>query len=563
MATRRGSVERRLWLMGALACIPLVVGGAALLGSKRAQMMADRQASTRRLVESASGVLERFHALEAQGTLTREQAQAGALGVLRTLRYGGSEYFWVNDLEPRMLMHPVKPQLEGQPLADFQDPNGVHLFLRMVEVVRRSGAGFVDYQWARPGSDRPVDKLSYVQGFAPWGWVLGSGIYVDDVAQAFWRDAAVAAGAVLLVLGLMLVAIRALVRSVTVPLLAATSLATRIAGGDLRAGPPAGARGDDELAELVGALETMQGTLRQAVGGIARVSATIDHAASAIAAGSDQLARGAGQHAARLEETAAALEELSSTVHQNAATAEEVDRRSVDAAGAAEAGGQVVAEVVQTMGTISTQSQRIEEIVSDIDEIAFQTNLLALNASVEASRAGEAGRGFAVVAGEVRALALRCSSAAREIKVLADESSESVGGGMARARAAGQAVDRLVEVSAAVAGLVRTIAGASKEQSQALGVVTAAVAVIDQATQQNAQVVQEAAEAAAGLRAEARSLAELVGHFVLDQEEAPLQAGGEDQPDEAERMPPPEEDEAPLRPPPPRRGQRPSARPWA
>jgi methyl-accepting chemotaxis protein len=557
MATRRGSVGRRLWLMGVLACTPLVLGAAVLLGSKRAQMMEDRQASTRRLVESASGVLERFHALEVKGELTREQAQAGALGVLRTLRYGGSEYFWVNDLQPRMVMHPVKPELDGKPLADFQDPNGVHLFLNMVEVVRRSGAGFVDYQWARPGSERPVDKTSFVQGFAPWGWVLGSGIYVDDVARAFWRDAAAAAGAVLLVVALMLVAIRALVRSVTVPLLEATRLAARTASGDLRAGPPAGARGDDELGELMGALEAMQGTLRQAVGGIARVSASIDHAASAIAQGSDELARGASHQAARLEETASALEELSSTVHQNAATAEEVDRRSVDAAAAAEAGGQVVAEVVETMGTISTQSKRIEEIVADIDEIAFQTNLLALNASVEASRAGEAGRGFAVVAGEVRALALRCSSAAREIKLLADESSESVGGGMARARAAGQAVQRLVEVSATVAGLVRTIAGASKEQAQALEVVTSAVAVIDQATQKNAEVVQDAAEAATGLRAEARSLTELVGHFVLDEEEAP----GERAAAEAE-VAPASEEQAPL-PPPSSLRPRPSARAWS
>jgi methyl-accepting chemotaxis protein len=519
MRARTGSVGRRLWLMGAVACVPLVVGGAVLLRSKRTQMMDDRQASTRRLVETASGVLAHFQGLEAKGTLPRAEAQAAALAVLKGLRYGGTEYFWVNDLAPKMVMHPVKPELDGQSLAGLKDPNGVPLFLNMVEVVQRSQAGFVAYQWSRPGSERPVDKISYVQGFAPWGWMVGSGIYVDDVEAAFRRDAATTGGVVLVLLLVMLASIRAVVRSVTVPLLEATGLATRIAEGDLRAGPPL-RQTEDELGELLAALDAMQGTLRGAVGGIARVSATIDAAAQGIARGSDELATRSSQHAARFEETASALEELSSTVLANAATAFEADQKSQEAALAAQEGGRVVAEVVETMGTISRQSKRIEEIVSDIDEIAFQTNLLALNASVEASRAGEAGRGFAVVAGEVRELALRCQAAAKEIKSLADDSSASVGDGELRARAAGEVVARLVGVSTSVATLVQQIAKASGEQSTALEQVSTAVAAIDQATQRNVEVVQGAASAAGGLRHEAESLTGLVSRFVLDDEAA-------------------------------------------
>jgi methyl-accepting chemotaxis protein len=135
-----------------------------------------RALKTRDLVEAVYGVLTHYEAEERAGRLDRGAAQAAALTMIRDLRYAGKEYFWINDLQPRMIMHPTKPDLDGKDLSAMRDPNGKALFRKMVEVVQANGAGFVPYQWPKPGAEQPVDKISYVKGFAPWGWVIGSGV---------------------------------------------------------------------------------------------------------------------------------------------------------------------------------------------------------------------------------------------------------------------------------------------------------------------------------------------------------------------------------------------------
>ncbi|RYY84854.1 MAG: chemotaxis protein, partial [Comamonadaceae bacterium] len=157
--------------------LPMLALLAWLLTTQTDDAMRSRMDSTRRLVEVAHGIVAAAQAEEAAGTLDRAQAQKLALRQLEKLRYDGKEYFWVQDMQPRMLMHPIKPDLNGKDLAALKDPNGLPLFVAMADVVRKDGKGSVAYQWPRPGSDVPVDKISYVQGFAPWGWVIGTGVY--------------------------------------------------------------------------------------------------------------------------------------------------------------------------------------------------------------------------------------------------------------------------------------------------------------------------------------------------------------------------------------------------
>jgi methyl-accepting chemotaxis protein len=188
-------------LVTALLVLPLL----ALLGwqgwSQYGKDLAARQQAVQGHVEVAHQVLDWAHGLEKQGAVTRPQAQAMAKAAVSRLRYGQGEYFWINDFAPVMVMHPIKPELDGKDLGAFKDPNGVLVFRRFAEVARTQGGGFVDYQWPKPGADAPQDKVSYVEAFAPWGWVIGSGVYVDDVwadAQAAWTKLAIAAGATLL-----------------------------------------------------------------------------------------------------------------------------------------------------------------------------------------------------------------------------------------------------------------------------------------------------------------------------------------------------------------------------
>jgi diguanylate cyclase (GGDEF)-like protein/PAS domain S-box-containing protein len=201
------NLRARLLMIVAVALAAMVLISTLALVNERASLMEDRAAKTRHLVESAYSVLQHFHSLQQGGDLTGEQARRGAIDTLRTMRYDGREYFWINDMQPRMVMHPMMPELEGKDLSGFTDPNGKRLFVKFVATVRKDGAGFVDYLWPKPGSNQPVPKISYVKGFAPWGWVIGSGIYVDDVNRIFWDrmrwQIGIISAAILLLGGLM------------------------------------------------------------------------------------------------------------------------------------------------------------------------------------------------------------------------------------------------------------------------------------------------------------------------------------------------------------------------
>ncbi|MBI5331610.1 MAG: EAL domain-containing protein [Betaproteobacteria bacterium] len=183
-------VRARLALVAAVALVAMVLIAVLSLIAQSYALHHDRAEKTRHLVEIAYGVVAHFHGLEQAGTLTRAQAQHAASDAVRHMRYGEQEYFWINDLHPRMVMHPTQPQLDGQDLTGFSDARGKRLFIEMRDVVGREGAGFVRYWWPKPGQTSAEPKESYVKGFAPWGWIIGSGEYLDDIEQAFWRMAA-------------------------------------------------------------------------------------------------------------------------------------------------------------------------------------------------------------------------------------------------------------------------------------------------------------------------------------------------------------------------------------
>ncbi len=196
-----------LFLIVALAFVAMVSIATLALLHERSSLMEDRVTATRHLVTSAYGILQHFHSLQQAGTLTEAQAQRAAMEAIRAMRYDGNEYFWINDLQPHMVMHPVMPELEGRDLSGYTDPNGKRLFVEFAETVRKRGEGTVEYLWPKPGFTRPVPKLSYVKGFLPWGWVVGLGIYVDDVDRIFWDrvrgQVAIVGAALLLLSGLM------------------------------------------------------------------------------------------------------------------------------------------------------------------------------------------------------------------------------------------------------------------------------------------------------------------------------------------------------------------------
>ncbi len=325
----------------------------------------------------------------------------------------------------------------------------------------------------------------------------------------------------LVVLGLLSVIVGALfswilARSVTVPLAQASHLARRVAEGDLTARVPA--RGKDEVGELLTSLELMQNNLADVVSQVRRGSESVSNASTEIAQGNSDLSARTEHQASALEQTAASMEELNSAVRNNADNAQKANQLALAASNVASQGGAVVGEVVETMKGINDASRKISDIISVIDSIAFQTNILALNAAVEAARAGEQGRGFAVVASEVRSLASRSAEAAKEIKGLINASVERVEQGTSLVDKAGETMQEVVHSIRRVTDIMGEISAASSEQSAGVAQVGEAVTSMDQATQQNAALVEEMAAAASSLRTQAQELVQVVAVFHLSAE---------------------------------------------
>lgn len=723
-------VSTRIWMLVGLVLIGLTILSATSLYKLHATLLQDRKETIRSQVETAHALLAYFHARQTSGEMSREAAQEAAKQAVKALRYGGKEYFWINDLGkpvPTMIMHPTVPALDGKLLdaakfncattlqagldGEIEHMDGkMNLFTAFVSVADRSGRGYVSYDWPKPKAgggttEELYPKLSFVMKFDGWGWVIGSGLYIDDLDQAFRSQAMLLGGVSLACLVLFsLLGSRigdSVLRQLGGEPVEAMDLMRRVASGDL--GPAARAFNADSL---LNALETMKSELRQVVNDIKRVveaavsgdfgkqvelgrkqgfgleigqslnklnadllrqiggnpaeamqvasriatgdlsvrvqvspgdrdsilaamahmsdslnevinavhemvnaavagnfsqemdcrdkqgfskelceslnqlfdvtenglkdvirvneaiargdlsetidksypglfgqlatatnataerlnevirlihesTQTITSAAREIAAGNLDISNRTERSASSLQETAASMEQLNTTVQQNAEHANQATSLASNANVVATKGGEMVKQVVVTMNDIQASSRKIADIVGVIDSIAFQTNILALNAAVEAARAGEQGRGFAVVASEVRNLAQRSATASKEIRGLINESVSRVENGAALVHQSGSTMDEVIVSFHKVAELVDKIAGSSHEQSDGIKLVTKAVTHMDEVTQRNAALVEQAAAAAKSLEEQADRLMDAVSQFRIAEHQAP------------------------------------------
>ena len=341
----------------------------------------------------------------------------------------------------------------------------------------------------------------------------------EDLAQQAYAQAqtaltsaiTLAAGSLVIVLILALLSATWIIRTITRSLDSAVHVAETVANGDLSSSIEV--TSNDELGRLMQALKHMNDNLIGIVNRIRSSSESIATGSTEISTGNNDLSQRTEEQASNLQQTAASMEQLASTVRHNTDNAQQATTLARDAAQTAAQGGKAMEQVTHTMETISASSHKIADIIGVIDGIAFQTNILALNAAVEAARAGEQGRGFAVVAGEVRALAGRSAEAAKEIKLLIQQSVNQVSEGTRLVDATGQTINDVVRQVQSVSTLIQEISTASQEQSQGTGQVSDAIAQLDQVTQQNAALVEESAAAAHSLSHQAAELNELVATF--------------------------------------------------
>ncbi|MBI2750115.1 MAG: HAMP domain-containing protein [Burkholderiales bacterium] len=333
----------------------------------------------------------------------------------------------------------------------------------------------------------------------------------DAASKDADRNTALAIGVMVVVVIVSLAGGFWLSRQIVLPLGQAVDLADKVAHGHLNNSISVSSK--DEVGHLLQSLKDMQASLSRLVTQVRRGSEGVATASAEIAQGNHDLSSRTEQQASALEETAASMEELGSTVKHNADNARQANQLALNASSVAVQGGQVVNQVVETMKGINESSRKIADIISVIDGIAFQTNILALNAAVEAARAGEQGRGFAVVASEVRSLAGRSADAAKEIKALINTSVERVEHGSALVDQAGTTMTEVVDSIRRVTDIMGEISAASNEQSSGVNQVGEAVTLMDQATQQNAALVEEMAAAASSLKSQAHELVQVVSAF--------------------------------------------------
>ena len=509
--------KHKLALLVGISMLGMIGLGSVFLMTLRSSLLQEKDLKTRHVVETAYGVVEHFYSLSKASKLSEEAAKAAAVAALKNLRYEKEEYFWINDMRPYMVMHPIKPELDGKDLSGMADPNGKKLFVEFAETVKNKKEGFVSYLWAKPGKAEPVPKTSFVKGFEPWGWIVGSGIYIDDVTDAFWSKVRFYAFLIACLLGAVGTISWVTGRAMTRGLHEVDAVTEQAAAGDLTV--RVALESKDELGQMGQALNTMMEKFETSMSQVQQAAQQTASAAQQLAAGSEQLSSGAQEQASSLEETAASLEQMTSTVKQNADNAKQANQMAATARDGAEKGGTVVKEAVAAMEAITKSSKQIAEIITTIDEIAFQTNLLALNAAVEAARAGEQGRGFAVVASEVRALAQRSAAASKEIKALITDSVGKVDEGSKLVTKSGETLTEIVSGVKKVADLIAEISAASGEQSQGIEQVNKAVTQMDAVTQGNAAQTEELSSTAQAMASQAEELQAQVAQFKLRQQE--------------------------------------------
>jgi len=527
---RNFPISKRLWLIPMVAVAMLFILGLLMIQQVRSDLYKGKQVMTQNIVETATGVLDYYQQLEANGSLSTAEAQKAAMDQIRLLRYGQNDYFWINDMSPTMLMHPMKPELEGQDLSGTKDPNGKALFNEMVKVARTQGAGLVDYQWAKPGEKEPVPKISYVELFKPWGWIIGSGIYVDDVEAEFQGYVARFSLIGLAIASLMALLVAILIRSIIRPLRHSMQAMANIASGEADLTRQLDVSGNDELTTLSRDFNTFIHKLRTVIAQLLETAGSLEKSSSALGGLASQTHRQSLQQSQQMELVATAVNEVTYAVQEVAKNAEHASSEVGQAEKQANLGQRNIEASLQQIGQLSTtineavgvirsladETTQIGSVLEVIGSIADQTNLLALNAAIEAARAGEQGRGFAVVADEVRLLAQRTQTSTAEIHTMIErlqknsgaavtvitESSRASQATVEQASQAGDSLGQIAQALRNLSGLNASIASATLQQ-------THVVEDINQNVTQAAGLAQESTLAAEQSSASSTQLGEL------------------------------------------------------
>ena len=488
MEIRHWPVARKLALLIGLLFATLTLVELNSLYRLYDELLTARKVQVQEQVQSASSLIQHYYDKRAE--LGEAEAKQQALDAIASLRYGKNGYFWINDMQQRLVMHPIKKNIIGKDMTHIKDASGKLHWQEMVKVVRSQGEGFVDYTYKGPQFDKPKDKVSYVKGFKEWGWVIGSGVYLSDVVDIFWAALTESAMFQVVLFSLAIWGSVVMVRNITRPLNRMLETVRFISAGDMTHTIDLKRR--DEIGQLADEVDTMTRSLKTVLSDVELAAEQLRSHTGAMSQNSEETRNGMDRQFTEVDKLASAMTEMSSTIQEVARNATDTAEATREASEQAQTGQEEVRQTVNAiellsqhvseaggvMGELSEQTDKIGEVINVIREISDQTNLLALNAAIEAARAGEAGRGFAVVADEVRNLASRTQGSTGEIQHIIEQlqlqaananrtmgkSSEEALNSVSQMVKAGTDLDAIVDHIRHVSDMSTQIASAAEQQ---------------------------------------------------------------------------------------------------
>ncbi|MCL2918350.1 methyl-accepting chemotaxis protein [Shewanella litorisediminis] len=519
---RNYNISRRIWVMLLLSLVATLLMFVFALRNMDTVLVQEKEARLNALTDIAISIIKDFHDKAQSGQLGEADAKVKALAALDNLRYSGKEYYFTIDRQGMMIQHPFAKKLVDTSVLGMADPNGVKLFAEMIRLTQNSDAAMVNYMWNKPDADAPSPKMSVVKRFNEWGWIVGTGIYVDDIAAQkkdfTWQYLLV----FLLVWGPVLALLLMISRSVTEPLQQTLIAFKNIAEGEANLTLRLEERGRDELSQVsvyfnafVGRIQSLVSSVRDSVDHSRHLSASLSNVAH-------EAARATNSMQQETQSVAAAINQMSATASEVAANAQLAAQSAKDADNQADSTNLVVTHAMGNIRQLSSEleetsdiakalkvsSGEIGQILDVIVGIAEQTNLLALNAAIEAARAGEAGRGFAVVADEVRTLASRTQQSTREINTIIEAirgAVDQVNASVARARQqSDNTVDETAQVMDAL-GLIKHAIGQINDMNLQIATATDEQSAVIAELNQNINRINE-------ISVDNQSKSETVGH---------------------------------------------------
>jgi methyl-accepting chemotaxis protein len=533
------TLKAKFWVMMATSAAGLLAVAFFWIQGQHSTLLSGKMEKTQNLIEVPYSIIERQYRLETQGTISRGEAQSRAVEIIRDLRYDENNYFWINDEHPTMIMHPMKPALNGSDLTTFKDPSGRAIFVEFVKAAQASSRGaFVRYLWPKPGRDKPVAKLSFVKQFAPWEWVIGTGIYIDDVNDA-WRRSTLAAVGIVVLCMLPLVVVSVTTSRSTFRRL--SDMVERFEDvaegeGDLTKRIPIASQ--DEIGEVakwfnvfLDRLQGMVQSVAEAAHKVGSASEDVSQTSQQISANSQETSAQASAVSSAAELVARNLQTVATATEEMGASIKEIAKNATAAAKIATSAVEIAEATTVTVAKLGESSVGIGEVIKVIAAIAQQTNLLALNAAIEAARAGDAGKGFAVVADEVKELAKATAKATEEIggKIAAIRGDTNAA--VSAIASISQVIHQINDISNAIATAVEEQNATTNEMARNLGEaargsgeITTNIAGVSQAAESTAHGATETQEAVRQLVEMSTQLDRLVGQFKVSAD----QRGGRD-----------------------------------